>query len=64
MFRVADTINPIAWFAREHAPASVEPARRPAFDPDDVGALTQVYSEIARRLSRNAYTSHTVAHAR
>jgi len=66
MFRVADAIHPFARFARasESIPISSE-ARRPEFDLDDeAGALTHVYSEIARRISRNAYTSHTVASSR
>jgi hypothetical protein len=61
MFRMTDAINPIGRFARagEPSPVSIEQARHPGFDPDgEIGALTEVYGEIARRLSRNAYTSH------
>jgi hypothetical protein len=66
MFRMTDSINPIARFAfaraSEPRPVSVEQARRPDFDPEgEIGALTEVYGEIARRLSRNAYTSHASA---
>ena len=65
MFRVTDAINPISRFAfaraSEPRPVSVKRGHR-EFDPDgEIGALTEVYGEIARRLSRNAYTSH--AHA-
>jgi len=67
MFRMTDAINPIARFAfaraSEPKQVSVEQTPRPDFDPDgEIGALTEVYGEIARRLSRNAYTSHV--HAR
>jgi hypothetical protein len=66
MFRMTDAINPISRFAFARASepklVSVEQVRLPDFDPDgEIGALTEVYGEIARRLSRNAYTSH--AHA-
>jgi hypothetical protein len=63
MFRAADILYPILHFRRDQEPA---PARAEApqagFETDDeIGTLMPVYSEIARRLSRNAYTSHTAA---
>jgi hypothetical protein len=67
MFRESDTIDATARFTHEaHAtPVYVRKSALPIFDSDEeIGALKHVYSEIARRLSRNAYTSHTAAHAR
>ena len=67
MFRAADILNFSASLAHE-TPAVAASARNPqrtGFDYDeDIGALTNVYSEVARRLSRNAYTRHASAGAR
>lgn len=61
MFRTTEA----AIFDAAYAPAferSAEPARetrRSVFDAgEEIGTLMPVYAEIARRLSRNAYTSH------
>lgn len=61
MFRAADIFNFSASFSHETQTVSTEPnhTNRTSFDAyDEVGALAHVYSEIARRLSRNAYTRH------
>lgn len=61
MFRVKDIFHPLARLVRENDPAFSPGAApvRAEFEPDDEsGTLVPVYSEIARRLSRNAYTSH------
>lgn len=61
MFRVKDIFHPLARLVREADPALAPDAAgvRAEFEPDDEsGTLVPVYSEIARRLSRNAYTSH------
>ena len=59
MFRVKDIFHPLARLAREADPMRVPDTAgvRVEFGPDDEsGTLVPVYSEIARRLSRNAYT--------
>ncbi|MEO7323611.1 MAG: hypothetical protein ABIW82_02150 [Dokdonella sp.] len=64
MFRTTDLFHSIAHFVYEEEPIAVPCAasRNAAFESEDiVGTLMPVYSEIARRLSRNAYTSHGVA---
>lgn len=64
MFRTTDVFHSIAQFVYEEEPiAVISDASRPAeFDADEIiGTLMPVYSEIARRLSRNAYTSHGAA---
>ena len=61
MFRPTDVFHSIAQFVREvdFSTASAQPRLRAEWEPDAlVGALMPVYSEIARRLSNNAYTSH------
>lgn len=65
MFRTTDFFHSIASIARSVRGAeplhdgSLPP---PRFEPEDEAlALMPVYSEIARRLSRNAYTSHGAA---
>ena len=66
MFRESDSIDTATRFAHESPELSVyiRKSALPIFDTDEeIGALKHVYSEIARRLSRNAYTSHTAAHA-
>jgi len=61
MFRATDMFHSITQFVREAESTKAidrEP-RRAEFEPDEIiGALMPVYSEIARRLPRNAYTSH------
>jgi hypothetical protein len=67
MFRESDSIDTTARFAHESSEVSVYLRKSvlPIFDTgEEIGALKQVYSEIARRLPRNAYTSHTIARAR
>jgi hypothetical protein len=67
MFRESDNIDTTARFTHEThvTPVHVRKSALAIFDTDEeIGALKHVYSEIARRLSRNAYTSHTIAHAR
>jgi hypothetical protein len=64
MFRAADILNFSASFSHETQTVSAEmqQPKRTSFDSDEeIGALAPVYSEIARRLSRNAYTRHAVA---
>jgi hypothetical protein len=67
MFRESDTIDATARFTHEtqSMPVYIRKSTLAIFDTDEeIGALKHVYSEIARRLSRNAYTSHTAAQAR
>lgn len=64
MFLAADVFHSIAHFVYDEQPIAAinDASRRAAFEEDEiVGALMPVYSEIARRLSRNAYTSHGAA---
>lgn len=64
MFRAVDLFRPIASLMRERQPvlSVAEEFWRAGSEPDEnVGVLIPVYSEIARRLSRNAYTSHGAA---
>ncbi len=64
MFRATDMFHSIAQFVREAESSKTvdQKPRRAAFEPDEIiGTLMPVYSEIARRLSRNAYTSHGAA---
>lgn len=56
--------GPLQPDARQALPIVVtdEKSRRAEFEPDDeIGTLMPVYSEIARRLPRNAYTRHGTA---
>jgi hypothetical protein len=64
MFRAADILNFSLSFSHATPVVSAEThlPKRTSFDSDeDIGALAHVYSEIARRLSRNAYTRHAGA---
>ena len=67
MFRTTDTFHSTAQFVHEDGPIAVisGASRHAAFEADEadqtIGTLMPVYSEIARRLSRNAYTSHSAA---
>jgi hypothetical protein len=64
MFRAADILNFSTSFSHETQAVSTrtQQPNRSAFDSDEeIGALAHVYSEIARRLSRNAYTRHAGA---
>jgi len=64
MFRAADILNFSASFSHDTQTVSAEAQqpKRTSFDSDEeIGALAHVYSEIARRLSRNAYTRHAGA---
>jgi hypothetical protein len=61
MFRTTDVFHPGAWFAGEADWTSASngaPVRVDFESEREIGTLMPVYSEIARRLSRNAYTSH------
>lgn len=61
MFRSTDTFETAAPFSGDADPAPARVARMPwtALDAgEEVGTLMPVYTEIARRLSRNAYTSY------
>lgn len=64
MFRATDLFHSIAQFVHEEQPVAVisDASRQAAFGAEEVvGTLIPVYSEIARRLSRNAFTSHGAA---
>jgi hypothetical protein len=64
MFQAADILNFSASFSHDTQTVSSEThqKKRTGFDSDEeIGALAHVYSEIARRLSRNAYTRHVGA---
>lgn len=64
MFRTTDLFHSIAQFVYEEQPVAVtsDASRQAAFAAEEiVGNLIPVYSEIARRLSRNAFTSHGAA---
>jgi hypothetical protein len=66
MFRETEIFETTARFTYEPQSVPLYAQKSPLasfYADEDVGALKHVYSEIARRLSRNAYTSHTVAHA-
>ena len=61
MFRTTDVFHSIAQFVYEEEPIAVvgSASRLATFEDEEIiGTLMPVYSEIARRLSRNAYTSH------
>ncbi len=63
MFRATELFHSDAQFVYDTQSVAVVDTkpRRAAFEPDEiVGTLMPVYSEIARRLSRNAYTSHSM----
>ena len=60
MFAIFTALTAVPAAARDTDAASASrKAQRPLFDnAEDIGTLMPVYTEIARRLSRNAYTSH------
>jgi hypothetical protein len=61
MFRDAQTIDHATgfWQAPEPRAATRQvPTSVAAFGEDEVGAVAQVYREIARRIAQNAFTRH------
>ena len=60
MFRDTQSAEPATtfWQAPERSSAIARAAGAATFGEDEIGAVWQVYREIARRIPRNAYTRH------
>ncbi len=62
MFRMTDFFHSVVLSTRGTDLVDEGTLLHAGFEPEDEAcALMPVYSEIARRLSRNAYTSHGAA---